>query len=289
MIQERLAAPLTPAAPSTSTSTPAPIARPTPLARELGLALALWRRDLLKLRRDTGRWVGIVLQPLLLWGLLGSGMSGVFAMKASPGTSSLAFLFPGFVAMIALFTSIFATMAVIEDRQHGFLQQVMVAPGSRFAMIIGKILGVLSIALIQLALALPATLLAGFSLGGIDWPLLLASFTLGTIALTAFSFALAWMVKTTQAYHALMGVLLLPLWLVSGALFPLPATGFLHALAHINPIAYMVDGLRYAFAGSTAQGALASPGVALAALGGIAVFALAVAAWLARRVEGARA
>ncbi|MFO0748802.1 MAG: ABC transporter permease [Myxococcota bacterium] len=266
-------------------STPPPavatIARPTRARAELGLVLALWQRDLLRFRKDTGRWVGVVLQPVLLWVVLGTGMGKVF------GPDYHRYFFPGLVAMIALFTAIFATMAVIEDRQKGFLQQVLVAPGSKTALVVGKVLGVLSIALIQLALTLPAAPLAGFDLLAVDWPLFIAAFVLGTTVVTAASFALAWVVSSTHAYHALMGVLLIPLWLVSGAVFPLSGTGWLGTLALANPITYMVDGMRHALDGGASALGHASSAASLGALLAFAAATLALASLVARKPVGA--
>jgi len=243
-------------------------AEPGRMRRELGMIVALWRRDMMRFRRDTGRWIGLVMQLLLIWWLLGAGMRGSLSLPGGAAGSADSFVWylPGAVAMIALFTSIFATMAVIEDRQHGFLQQVLVAPASKASMILGKTMGVLSVALIQLAITLPAFALAGLDLALIDWPLLLAVFIAGVVAITTLSFALAWVVRTTHAYHALMGVFLIPLWLVSGALFPLPDGGFLRWVNAVNPLAYMVDGMRHAFAGGLSELSAWAPWTGLAAL-----------------------
>lgn len=266
---------------------PASHAAPLPSRRfELGLVLGLARRDMLRLKRDTGRWVGLVLQPLLLWALLGSGLGGVFAVPGATGLDYHRFFFPGLVTMIALFTAIFSTMAVIEDRDHGFLQQVLVAPGSRTSMVLGKVLGVLFIALVQLALVLPAAPLAGFDLAAIAWGPLLLGFVLGVVTLTGMSFALAWVSRTTGAYHAVMGVLLIPLWLVSGAVFPLPDSGFLGVVAWIDPMTYMVDALRHGFEGGSADLAFTPPITSFLVLGGLAVVAVAFAARVARRPVG---
>lgn len=255
-------------------------ARPSRARLELGLVAALWKRDLLRLRHDTGRWVGLVLQPLLLWVVLGTGMGKAF------GPDYHRFFFPGLIAMIALFTAIFATMAVIEDRQRGFLQQVLVAPGSKTSMIVGKVLGVLSVALIQLVLVLPALPIAGFDLGAIAWGTLVLTFVLGTVTITACSFALAWVVRSTHAYHALMGVLLVPLWLVSGAVFPVPSESWLGVVASANPMTYMVDGLRHALAGGEAAQAHSSPAMAMGVLAALALATLALASLVARRPVG---
>jgi len=250
------------------------------MGRHVSIEVLVWRRDVLRFRKDTGRWVGVVLQPVLLWVVLGSGMGKAF------GPSYHSYFLPGLLAMIALFTAIFATMAVIEDRQRGFLQQVLAAPGSKTAMVVGKVLGVLTIALFQLVLTLPAVPLAGFDLLAVDWPLLFGAFILGTATMTAASFVLAWLVSSTHAYHALMGVLLVPLWLISGAVFPLANTGWLATVATVNPLTYMVDGLRHALAGGTSPQTQASPLVTMIVLGTLTLATLLLASRVARRPVG---
>lgn len=261
----------------------------TGTAAHLALATTLLRRDLLRLRRDTGRWVGLVLQPLLLWALLGSGFGAVFQVPGLPGVDYHRFFFPGLVVMIGLFTAIFSTMAVIEDRDHGFLQQVLVAPGSRAAMVAGKVLGVLAIALFQLVLVLPASTLAGYSLGELDYPLLVSAFILGTIGTTSLAFSLAWLCPTTHAYHALMGVLLIPLWLISGAMFPLPSEGWLAVVAAANPMTYALDGLRHGFEGGSSAMATTAPALTMLILLAYATLAFALAVFVARARKTSKA
>lgn len=266
----------------------APTATPAS-AGHAALALTLLRRDLLRLRRDTGRWVGLVLQPMLLWALLGSGFGTVFKVPGLPGVDYHLFFFPGLVLMVGLFTAIFATMAVIEDRDHGFLQQVLVAPGGRWAMVLGKVLGVLAIALVQFALILPACTLAGYSLAHIDWLALIPAFLLGTIGTTSLAFALAWVSPTTHAYHAIMGVLLIPLWLISGSMFPLPTEGWLAVVSAINPMTYALDGLRHGFEGGASALATTAPAMTFLALAIYALVAFGLATWVARARKLTRA
>lgn len=259
---------------------------PTATAQELGLALALWHRDMLRLVRDPARWLGVVLQPMLFWALLGSGMSSVFTLSGIGDLDYFQYFFPGLLVMVVLFTTIFAMMAVIEDRQHGVLQQVLTAPGSRGALVAGKTAGVATVAFVQIALTLVAAPLAGFDVTEAHWPLFLAAFLLGTVGLTAMSFTFAWLLRSTGGYHAIMAVFLLPLWMVSGAMFPAPG-GWLDALMYANPMSYMVDGFRHALHGGLAPLGLVGPGVALAALAGFAALTLALAVTVSRRHPGA--
>src|SRR5258705_299557 len=145
--------------------------------------------------------------------------------------------------LVVLFTSIFTTMSVIEDRHAGFLQAVMVAPASRSALVVGKTLGGTTIALIQVALFLALAPLAGFPLMSIDWPMLLLMATLTSTGLTATGFAIAWWLDSIQGYHAIMSVLLLPLWILSGSMFPAREGGFMGTLMHLNPMSYASEGI----------------------------------------------
>ncbi len=253
---------------------------------ELGLIAALWQRDLLHLVRERSRWLGIVVQPLLFWLILGGGMHGSFTLPSpsGAGVSYLQFLYPGIVLMIVLFVMLFSTMSVIEDRQSGFLQAVLVAPGSRASMVLGKLLGVTTLALIQAGLFLAIAPLAGISLASANWPLLITSLLLTSFGLGGVAVAMAWVSPSAQAYHAIMGVLLLPLWVLSGAMFP-GGSGWVRAVMIANPLSYAVDAMRLALG---VPGAHNQPIPALGALAGFALLALGLAFWATRRRTTAR-
>lgn len=252
-------------------------ARPVPgLAADWGVIASLWRRDMLHLVRERSRWLGVVLQPLMIWLLLGVGMGSVFQVEGIADLDYLAFFFPGVVVMVVLFTTVFATMAVIEDRQHGFLQQFAVAPAGRGAMVLGKTAGVTTVAVVQAVLCLLVSPLAGYDLTLVHWPALAAAVVLGSIGLTGISFTMAWIVGSTHAYHALMSLVLLPLWMVSGAMFP-PQGGPMDVLMAVDPMTYMVDGIRHAMHGGHAPVGFVDLPTALMALVGFAVVSCAVA------------
>ena len=218
----------------------------------------------------------------MFWVLLGLGMGSTFSLQGAEDVDYLTFFFPGILVMIVLFTTVFATMAVIEDRQQGFLQQLLVGPSSRGAMVAGKTAGVTTVALVQGALCLVAAPLAGFDLTSTDWFGFLLSMTLGCIGLTGMSFAIAWKLGSTHAYHAIMAVVLLPLWMVSGAMFP-PRGGWMDVLMWLDPMTWMVDGVRHALHGGEAPVSLMSPGMSWAMLTLFAVTAFIAAARTARR------
>ena len=211
---------------------------------EVGLILALWRRDTLRLMRERTRWIGVVAQPLFLWVILGAGFAESLTIPGAEGVSSMQFLYPGILGMVLLFTSIFSTMSVIEDRASGFLQGVLVAPGSPLALVLGKTAGVTTIVAVQSVLFLLVAPVAGYPWGSINWPLLLLVILLANTALTCSNFVFAWVLNSTQAYHGLMSVVLMPMWIVSGAMFP-PPSGVMGTVVALNPMSYAIAGLRW--------------------------------------------
>jgi ABC-2 type transport system permease protein len=147
--------------------------------------------------------------------------------------------------MIVLFTSIFTMMSVIEDRKEGFLLSVLVAPVSRSAIVLGKVLGGTTLATIQGLIFLAFAPLVGVHMGIVDFLLIVLTIFLVSFALTALGFAIAWPMDSTQAFHGIINLFLIPLWLLSGAMFPLAgASGWMRLLMRINPVTYGVEALR---------------------------------------------
>ena len=199
---------------------------------------ALAQRELVRFFRQRNRVFGALGQPIIFWLLFSEGLRG--------NQLDYAHFFPGTLVMILLFTAIFATISIIEDRNEGFLQSVLVAPAPRWAMVLGKVLGGAAIAMIQspLFLALGAATL-GFqsSLGEVLQAVVLMA--LIATALTGLGFAIAWRMESTHAFHAIMSVFLLPMWLLSGAFFPMGGEGTLAWIVRLNPLTYGVAGLRH--------------------------------------------
>jgi len=225
-----------------------------PIGYDMATTGVLWRRDLSRFWRQPLRIVGALGQPLVFWIVIGSGMASTFQI---PGldVGYMEYFFPGVIMLVLLFGSIFASVSVIDDRHQGFLQAVLAGPGSRPALVWGKCLGSTSVALIQGSLFFALAPLAGYSLGGINWPLLLTASVLTSLGLTALGFAVAWVLDNIQAYHAIQMMVLIPLWIVSGAMFP-PAEGVYAAIMRFNPVAYGVSALRHALYGGLAPAEL---------------------------------
>ena len=200
--------------------------------------VTLAERELGRFFRQRNRVVGALVQPIMFWLLFSAGLRS--------NDLGFEFFFPGTLAMILLFTAIFATILIIEDRSEGFLQSVLVAPAPRWAMVLGKIVGGAAIAMLQallflalgwLTLGLTSSLLA--VLCAILFMALIA------VALTALGFFIAWRMDSTQGFHAIMSVFLFPMWLLSGSLFPDEPGSLLTLLSHFNPLTYGVAGLRH--------------------------------------------
>lgn len=230
---------------------PAKAAPPAVQPRPWLAAATLCGRELVRFARQKNRVFGAIGQPIIFWLVLGFGLGRSFRLPVEGGESInyLEYFFPGTLVLILLFTSIFATISIIEDRREGFLQSVLVAPLPRWSLVLGKLLGGTLIALVQGMFFL----LLGLTLGLEFSPIGLAaiavfSFVLA-FALTAVGFLLAWRLDSTQGFHAIMMVFLMPMWLLSGATFPPDRGGsfgsaMLAWLMRLNPLTYGVAGLR---------------------------------------------
>jgi ABC-type multidrug transport system permease subunit len=224
---------------------------------------------------------------LILWAVLGAGLGGSFRPAGGADVDYLQYFYPGVVVLTMLFTAIFSTISVIEDRHHGFLQAVLAAPASRTALVLGKTLGGVTIASMQAGVLLLLAPLAGFSLGAMNWPLILVVLPLSAVGFTALGFAMAWWIDSTQGYHAIMMVALIPLWMLSGAMFPpAKAGGVVSALMAADPMTYTMSAVRRGFHGAALPAGLVpggSPALELAVVAGFALVAVVAAVALCRR------
>jgi ABC-2 type transport system permease protein len=209
-------------------------------------AFTLWWRELVRFYRQRSRVIGVIASPLVFWVVLGSGFGTSFRSGNAPGQQHyLEYFYPGTLIMIVLFTSIFTMMSVIEDRKEGFLLSVLVAPVPRSAIVLGKVLGGTTLAAAQGLIFLIFAPLVGVHIGLIAFLLVVLTIFLVSFALTALGFAIAWPMESTSAFHAIINLFLIPLWLLSGALFPLSgASGWLRVVMRINPLTYGVEALR---------------------------------------------
>jgi ABC-2 type transport system permease protein len=209
-------------------------------------AFTLWWREIVRFYRQKARVVGVLASPLVFWVVIGSGFGTSFRTGAGQAQQHyMDYFYPGTLIMIVLFTSIFTMMSVIEDRKEGFLLSVLVAPVPRPAIVLGKVLGGTTLSAIQGMVFLVFAPFAGVHLELVQVLLVAVVVFLVSFALTALGFAIAWPMDSTQAFHGIINLFLIPLWLLSGALFPLSgASGWIRALMYMNPLTYGVEALR---------------------------------------------
>jgi len=225
-------------------------------------AWTLCRRELVRFFRQRSRIVGVLGTPLLFWVLIGSGFS------------YLDYLFPGTLVQIILFTSIFSTISIIQDRKEGFLQGVLVAPVSRGAIVLGKVLGGTGIALVQGALFLALGPFVGIPFSVAGWAAALGVIALVAFGLTALGVLLAWRFESIQGFHGVMNLFLFPMWLLSGAVFPPEkAVAWIQVVMVANPLTYGVAALRRILTG---EGPDLSFSLGVTAAFALAMFGLAV-------------
>jgi ABC-2 type transport system permease protein len=209
-------------------------------------AFTLWWREIVRFYRQKTRVIGVLASPLVFWLVIGAGFGTSFRSGEGPGQQRyLDYFYPGALIMIVLFTSIFTMMSVIEDRKEGFLLSVLVAPVPRSAIVLGKVLGGTTLSAIQGMIFLIFAPFAGIHLNAVQVLLVGVVVFLVSFALTALGFAIAWPMDSSQAFHGVVNLFLIPLWLLSGAMFPLHrASGWIQLIMRLNPLTYGVAALR---------------------------------------------
>ena len=208
-------------------------------------SVSLWRREIVRFYRQRSRVVGVIASPLLFWLVIGSGFGSSFRSSGAGGQHYLDYFFPGALIMIVLFTAIFTMMTVIEDRKEGFLLSVLVAPVSRSVIVLGKVLGGATLATLQGLIFLIFAPFLGIQFTVVSFLLTVVVIFLVAFSLTALGFIIAWPMDSTGGFHAVINLFLIPLWLLSGSMFPLAgASIWIRALMRINPLTYGTDALR---------------------------------------------
>lgn len=226
-----------------------------PMKQFLLPIFTLAQREIVRFLRQRTRVTGALVQPILFWVLFGAGLRGSFKPPewAASGMTYQEYFFPGVTVMILMFTAIFSTISIIEDRKEGFLQGVLVSPIPRISIVLGKLLGGTTLAVLQAVLfiflgpllkivGLAPDFQTGVTLASLI-PLILFLFLLG-FSLTALGYLIAWPMESTQGFHAIMSVFLMPMWLLSGSFFPAAESGWLSWIIRANPLTYGVTGLR---------------------------------------------
>ena len=193
-------------------------------------AATLWQRELIRFWRQKSRVVTVVASPLIFWLLMGYG------------SNDLAKFYAGAVVLTVMFSAIFSTISIIEDRREGFLLSMLVSPAPRTSMVLGKILGAATLAWIQGMILLAFAPLAGVKIGWLDVLPVAGAIFLIAFTLTGLGFVIAWKMDSSAGFHGVMMMLLVPMWMVSGALFPMAtAHGVIRAIMWANPLTYSIS------------------------------------------------
>jgi ABC-2 type transport system permease protein len=254
-------------------------------------AWMLAQREWTRFFRQRNRVTAAILQPLLFWVLSGTGLKGSFV--GAGDLDFMQFFLPGTIALIVLFTAIFATISVIEDRREGFMQSVLVAPVGRWPVLFGKVIGGSAIAWVQACVFLALVYVMGTASIGWTLPPMLILLALMAIAMCSLGMIVAWPMDSTQGFHAIMMLGLMPMWLLAGTFFPIPqisesaSTGqwILGTIMRANPLSYSMVELRrllYPSGGMLETEFAPASATCWAVTVAMAVFTTGIAWWLMR-------
>lgn len=223
-------------------------------AAALSATWVLTRRELIRYARQPSRIAASLGTSLLIWVFLGSGFAASFASPAavSAGAGSYALhLLPGMLALTVVFSSVFGSISLIDDRNEGFLQSVLVSPTPRWTLVASKLLGGSMLALGQAALLLPGVYFFGARPGILSLIEAIAALACASVGVTAVGLALAWRINSVQGFHGVMNLVLMPMWLLAGTLFPIQgASGWLRPLMLLDPLTWPSEALRHAVTGT---------------------------------------
>jgi ABC-2 type transport system permease protein len=243
----------------------------------------IWLRQLKRYLRSKARIVGSLGQPILFLVALGFGLGPVF--QKSGNGNYFDFLVPGVIAMGILFTAVFSGIEIIWDRQFGFLKETLVAPVSRLKIMIGRTLGGATVAMIQGVVVFILAFVVGFrpeNLNLITFFLAFLFMFLIAILFTALGTAIASPLNDMQGFQLIMNFVVMPLFFLSGAFFPVQNLPIAMAvIVRIDPLSYGVDGLRYALTGATQFGWGADLGV----LAAITAFLVILGSYMFSKIQ----
>jgi ABC-2 type transport system permease protein len=260
--------------------------------RELKGIYTIWYRDILRFGRDRTRILTSLAQPLLFLFVFGGGLSPVMSKLGGGSVNFEQFMFPGIIGMTVLFTAIFSAISIVWDREFGFLKEVLVAPVSRGAVVLGKVAGGSTVAMLQGVIVLVLAPFLGTGLGFGQVVLLMGLMLLLAAMMTSFGILIAARQRTMEGFQMITQFLILPMFFLSGAIFPLRnAPAWMEWLARLDPVTYGVDPIRQVVLWGNVPAAglqalsLHPIVVDVAAMVGMAALFLAPAVWLFGRPE----
>lgn len=249
---------------------------------ELSAVYFIWRREMIRFFRAKSRIIGSLGMPFFFLAIVGTGLSSSMNL---PGMDNnyLDFMAPGILGMVLLMGSIFSGVLVIMDRQFGFLKETMVAPVSRISIVFGKALGGATTAIIQGLLMLAIALLLGVHIHYESFPLVLLLMAAISITFVSLGIAIASVMEDMHGFQLIMNFLVMPMFFLSGALFPLDkAPDALRIASYFDPLTYAVEGLRFLLIGH----AILPIEVSFGVVGVCLVASVGLAVYLFGRIEG---
>jgi ABC-2 type transport system permease protein len=223
----------------------------TDMKNELMGVYAVWLREFKRFYRDRGSLLGSIARPLMWFLIIGGGMgASMSASSALAGADYFAFIAPGIIGMTILFTSLFQGVSVIWDREFGFLKEMLVAPVSRTTIVIGKALGGATASLFQCAIIIAVAYAVGVHFSAAALLSMLPLIIIISVGFTSMGLTIASFMDTMEGFNVIMNFIVMPMFLLSGALFPISATGGIMSTAvYLDPMTYGVEALRYAAIG----------------------------------------
>jgi ABC-2 type transport system permease protein len=230
----------------TTTTAPAPaVSRRGALHRNIRTIGMVWERELIRFRRSSARIITGLAQPVLFLFILGAGLSRAIGNTGAAGVEYQQYLFPGVIAMSVLFTSLFSAISIVWDREFGFLREMLVAPVSRTALVLGKAVGGGSVSVAQGLILLLAAPIVDVDLGFVELVQMVGLLLLLAFSLTAFGIVMASRMQRIESFQVVMSLVVNPMLFLSGAIFPLEGLpDWLHWATRINPATYGVDPIR---------------------------------------------
>jgi len=243
----------------------------------------IWLREMKKYIRNRSRIVGNIVIPFFFLAFLGMGLDAMITPGMFGGMDYLDFMAPGVIAMTLLFSSIFTGVSILWDREFGFLKEILVAPVSRVSIVIGKVIAGMTTGTMQALIILAISIGIGVKITGLAGVLTSIIFILlVSMAFVSLGIAFASKMKDMQGFQIIMSFIIMPIWILSGAFFPLEGTPFwIYTLSVIDPLTYGVDGLRASLVGISAMPILLDAAVLLA----FSATMITLSAWLFSKTE----
>jgi ABC-2 type transport system permease protein len=227
------------------TTIPADLKREGPLIRNVRAVMMVWRRDIIRLFRMPTRIIAGIAQPLLFLFVLGAGLENAIGSKGAAGVDYQQYLFPGILAMSVITSALFSAIAIVWDREFGFMREMLVAPVRRSSIVLGKALGGGSVSVVQGLVLVVFAPIVGVSFTVKSFFEMVFFLLLLAFSLTAFGIVVAARMQRMESFQMVMALVMQPMIFLSGAIFPLVALpAWLAVITRLNPATYGVDAIR---------------------------------------------